>query len=144
MAKSRFSNSGRGPNGPSQRQLRVGELLRRSLADVLSRGEVHDPELAQYIVTVAEVRTSPDLRHATAFVSPLGGVGAKEMLKLLRQNRKTLRHILAGQVSLKYAPELHFELDHAFDQMDETRRMLADERVQRDIQTVSDVEEDED
>lgn len=130
MAQNRFSTGA----GPSQRQLRVGELIRRTLSDVLLRGDVHDPELNRYSITVGEVRTSPDLKIATAYVLPLGGAGAEEALAALRRNQGELRHHVAKAMSLKYAPQLRFVLDETFDRMDDTRRMFADERVRRDVE----------
>lgn len=129
MAKNRFHD---GP-GPSQRQLRVGELIRRTLSDVLARGDVHDPDLNRMSITVGEVRTSPDLKVATAFVLPLGGQGRDEALAKLRENRHEIRRQVAKQMSLKYAPELRFQIDETFDQMDETRRLFARDEVQRDL-----------
>lgn len=129
MASNRFNT---GP-GPSQRQLRVGELIRRTLSDVLLRGDVHDPELNRLSITVGEVRCAPDLKVATAYVMPLGGQGTEEALAALRRNRKELRHLVSREMTLKYAPELRFEIDRTFDQMDETRRLFSDETVRRDI-----------
>ncbi|WP_415182159.1 30S ribosome-binding factor RbfA [Phaeovulum sp.] len=129
MAQNRFPMG----KGPSQRQLRVGELIRRTLSDVLLRGDVHDPDLNRISVTVGEVSTSPDLKIATAYVSPLGGQGGEEMLKSLRRNSAELRHLVAKGLTLKYAPELRFQMDETFDRLDETRRMFSDARVQRDI-----------
>ena len=123
------------PRGPSQRQLRVGELIRRSLSDALARGDVHDPDLSRFVITVSEVRTSTDLKIATAYVMPLGGKGQQEALAALRRNKSELRHQMARELTLKYAPDLRFQLDESFDRMDETRRLLQDERVQRDIAT---------
>ena len=120
-------------SGPSQRQLRVGELIRRTLSEVLSRGEVHDPELNRMSITVGEVRVSGDLRVATAYVLPLGGQGAKEALVALNRNKGELRHHVVKGMTLKFAPELRFVIDETFDRMDQTRRMFADERVQRDV-----------
>ena len=129
MAQNRFSH---GP-GPSQRQLRVGELIRRTLSDVLLRGDVHDPDLNRHSITVGEVRTSPDLKVATAYVLPLGGQGADEALAALRRNAGELRHYVAKEMTLKYAPQLRFVLDETFDRMDDTRRLFEDERVRRDV-----------
>lgn len=120
-------------DGPSNRQLRVGELIRRALADLLMRGEVHDETVASASITVGEVRASPDLRHATVFVMPLGGVNAAEVLAALRRNKGELRREVARAVKLKYAPDLKFELDESYDRMDETRRLLDEARVRRDI-----------
>ena len=130
MAKNRFHD---GP-GPSQRQLRVGELIRRTLSDVLARGDVHDPELNRMSITVGEVRTSPDMRIATAFVLPLGGQGQEDVVKLLARNKGELRRAVSRKLALKFAPDLRFQLDETFDRMDETRRMLARAEVKKDLQ----------
>ena len=137
MASNRFNT---GP-GPSQRQLRVGELIRRTLSDVLLRGDVHDPDLNRHSITVGEVRTSPDLKVATAYVLPLGGHDAQEALAALRRNTRELRHLVAKDMSLKYAPNLRFVLDETFDRMDDTRRLFADERVRRDVEGDEDWDE---
>ena len=129
MAKNKFHS---GP-GPSQRQLRVGELIRRTLSDLLMRGEIHDPELTQLSITVGEVRTTPDQKVAPAYVMPLGGGHAEEALAALRRNSAEIRHQLARQTELKYAPRVRFELDETFDKMDETRRLFAQEDVRRDL-----------
>ncbi|AHC99299.1 30S ribosome-binding factor RbfA [Leisingera methylohalidivorans] len=130
MAKNKFHD---GP-GPSQRQLRVGELIRRSLSEVLARGDVHDPDLNRMSITVGEVRTSPDLKIATAFVLPLGGKGQEDVLKLLARNKGELRRAVGKKLGLKFAPDLRFRLDETFDQMDETRRMLSQDAVRRDTE----------
>ena len=129
MAKNKFHD---GP-GPSQRQLRVGELIRRSLSEVLARGDVHDPELNRMSVTVGEVRTSADLKIATAYVLPLGGEGRDEIVALLERNKGELRRMIGKKLALKYAPDLRFRLDTTFDQMDETRRLFKQDAVQRDL-----------
>jgi len=129
MAQNRFPRAA----GPSQRQLRVGELIRRRLSEVLARGDVHDPELNGMSITVGEVRTSHDLKIATAYVMPLGGQNRDAALEALRRNRAELRRMGAKALTLKFAPELRFQLDETFDQMDDTRRLFADERVRRDI-----------
>ena len=143
MAKNRFSSG----DGPSQRQLRVGELIRRTLSDVLIRGEVHDPDLNKISITVGEVRPSPDLKVATVYVAPLGGTlggeDAEVMLKALRRNTAELRHLVSRELTLKFAPELRFRIDETFDRLDETRRMFSDETVQRDIAHRDDGEDDE-
>jgi ribosome-binding factor A len=130
MAKNKFHD---GP-GPSQRQLRVGELIRRTLSDVLMRGDVHDPELNRLSVTVGEVRTSPDLKIATAYVLPLGGEGQEDVVGLLARNKSELRRIIGKKLALKYAPDLRFRIDETFDKMDETRRLFAQETVRRDTE----------
>ena len=130
MAQNRFHT---GP-GPSQRQLRVGELIRHRLSETLLRADVHDPDLNRHSITVGEVRASPDLKIATAYVMPLGGTDTEEALKALRRNSRELRHLVAKGLNLKYAPELRFQLDETFDRMDDTRRLFEDERVRRDIE----------
>ena len=139
MAQNRFSHG----NGPSQRQLRVGELIRRTLSDVLLRADVHDPDLNRHSITVGEVRTSPDLKVATAYVLPLGGNDAQEALAALRRNSAELRHLVSKGLTLKYAPQLRFQLDETFDRLDDTRRMFADERVRRDVDTSDDLDDNE-
>ena len=119
--------------GRSQRQLRVAEVIRRALSDILARGEVHDPELAHVSITVAEVRVTPDLRHATAFVLPLGGVNTAAIVKALTRNRVELRRHVTAQIDLKFSPELSFQPDTSFDQMDRTRDLLGSPEVQRDL-----------
>ena len=128
MGKNKFSEGG----GPSQRQLRVAELIRRTLSEVLARGDVHDTDLNRLSITVGEVRTSPDLRIATAFVLPLGGEGKEDVLKLLARNKGELRCLVSKKMALKHSPDLRFQLDETFDQMDETRRMLNQDDVRRD------------
>ena len=129
MGRKRFSPAA----GPSQRQLRVGELIRRTLGDVLSRGDVHDPDLNRMSITVGEVRTSPDLRVATAYVLPLGGRGRDEALEALRRNRGELRRAVSKALTLKFSPEIRFVIDESFDRMDETRRLLDSAEVRRDL-----------
>ncbi|MEL7279264.1 MAG: 30S ribosome-binding factor RbfA [Pseudomonadota bacterium] len=131
MAKNKFHD---GP-GPSQRQLRVGELIRRTLSEVLARGDIHDPELNRLSVTVGEVRTSPDLKIATAYVLPLGGDGRDDVIALLAKNKSELRRIIGKKLALKFAPDLRFRIDETFDQLDETRRLFEQDAVRRDIET---------
>lgn len=130
MAKNKF-NDGR---GPSQRQLRVGELIRRTMSEILARGDVHDPDLNRMSITVGEVRVSPDLKIATAYVLPLGGKGQDELLKLMARNRGELRRLVGRKMGLKHTPDLRFQIDHTYDQMDETRRILSNEVVRRDVE----------
>ena len=128
MAKSTSST------GPGQRQLRVGELIRRTLSEVLLRGDIHDPDLNRLSITVGEVRVNPDLRVATLYVLPLGGQGKDEVLKLLARNKGEIRRIIGKKLTLKFVPELRFQLDETFDRMDETRRLFAQDEVRRDIE----------
>jgi ribosome-binding factor A len=120
-------------SGPSQRQLRVGELIRRTLSEVLTRGEVHDPALDAVSITVGEVRVSPDLKVAVVHVMPLGGGDVEGAIAALARNKGELRRRVAGAMTLKYAPDLRFRADGTFDALDASRRLFAEERVQRDI-----------
>ena len=120
--------------GPSLRQLRVGELIRRTLSHVLMRGETHDPDLNRISITVGEVTTSPDLKIATAYVSALGGEKNDDIIKLLSRNKSDIRRAISKQMTLKYAPDLRFQLDETFDRMDNTRKLFADEKVKRDLE----------
>lgn len=130
--------------GPSQRQLRVGELIRRTLSDVLLRGDLHDPDLAGVSITVGEVRTSPDLRVATVYVLPLGGVNTKGILAALNRARSELRREVARQVRLRHSPELRFVMDESYDRMDQTRQMLSQDRVRRDLDDGDESEDERD
>lgn len=120
--------------GPSQRQLRVGELIRRSLTEVLMRGDLHDEALAGNSVIVSEARAAPDLKKVTAYVSTLNGENEDEVLAALKRMSKPLRHEVMQGLNLKFAPVLLFEIDRSFDRMDETRRMFSDPKVAQDIE----------
>lgn len=122
------------PAGPSQRQLRVGELIRRTLSEILASGELHDPGLEGVLVTVGEVRVSPDLKQATAFVLPLGGANGPALIEALARARPGLRHLLGRAMTLRHVPDLRFRLDDTFDRIDATRRLFEDERVRRDLE----------
>lgn len=126
-------NRGYSHEGPSQRQLRVGELIRRRLSEVLLQDDIHDPDLNRLSITVGEVRCSPDLKVATAFVLPLGGGDADGALAILRENRSEIRRQVARGLNLKFSPEIRFRIDETFDRMDDTRRLLGEDRVQRDL-----------
>ena len=119
--------------GPSQRQQRVAELVRHALAEVLQRGDIQDPVLGTHVVTVPEVRMSPDLKLATAYVMPLGGRDEAPVIAALERHRKALRQEVARRVNLKFAPELRFRRDETFDEAQRIDRLLRDERVQRDL-----------
>ena len=129
------------PAGPSQRQQRVAELVRHALAEVLSRGDIQDPVLTSHVVTVPEVRMSPDLRLATAYVMPLGGRDEKPVLQALDRHRKVLRQEVARRVNLKFAPDLRFLRDETFDEASRIDALLRSERVRRDVAQGSDEEE---
>lgn len=130
--------------GPSQRQLRVGEAIRRILSEALMRGDVHNDDLAGMSITVGEVKVSADLRVATAYVLPLGGKGAEAALKALNRSTGEIRHVIGREMTLKFVPEMRFMIDETFDRMDSMRKLFADERVQRDIATGSGDGDDED
>jgi ribosome-binding factor A len=119
--------------GPSQRQLRVGELIRHALAEMLVRGEIHDDVLASHVVTVSEARMSPDLRLATIYIMPLGGKDLADVLAALDRHRKFIRSEIARAVNLKFAPEIRFLSDETFDEADRIDRLLANDKVRRDV-----------
>lgn len=119
--------------GPSQRQLRVAELIRRRLSDVLHHGDIHDPDLNRLSITVGEVTCSPDLKVATAYVLPLGGGQRDEALEALKRNRSEIRRVVGKGLALKFSPEIRFRIDETFDRLDTTRAMFADENVRRDL-----------
>ena len=131
MAENKFNDN----SGPSQRQLRVGELIRRALSDILMQGSIHDPDLNRISVTVSEVTASPDLKIATAYVCPLGGQGGEDLIALLAKNKSEIRRSISKKLTLKYTPELRFRIDQTFDRMDETRRLFSQENVKRDLDT---------
>lgn len=127
--------------GPSQRVLRVGELIRHALADMLTRGEVHDPTLEGHMITVPEVRMSPDLRLATVYVMPLGGRDIDEVVAALERNKRFLRGELAHRVNLKFAPEIRFRADERFDEAERIEKLLRTPEVQRDLRPRKDDDE---
>lgn len=111
---------------PSQRQLRVGEVLRHALIDVLRESHIHDPDLADRSITVTEVRVSPDLKNATAFVVPLGGAAAELVLPALKRAAPYLRGQLARHLTLRFTPNLRFEFDASFDRAGRIDALLRD------------------
>jgi ribosome-binding factor A len=122
------------PSGPSQRALRVGEQIRRIMSQLLTRGEVHDPDLNRMSITVGEVRVTSDLSIATAYVLPLGGSGVEDALTRLRANKGEIRRLIAREMKLKHTPDLRFAADETFDQMDRTRALLSQDAVRRDLE----------
>jgi ribosome-binding factor A len=121
------------PKGPSQRMLRVGELVRHALAALFARGEIEDEVLSGAVITVPEVRMSPDLKLASAYVMPLGGERATEIVEALNRHRKFVRGRVAPEIDLKYAPEIRFYIDETFDEFGRIDALLRTERVQRDL-----------
>ncbi len=113
--------------------LRVGELIRHALSDLLSRGIVDDPVLAGHVITVPDVRMSPDLKLATAYVMPLGGRDVKEVVEALDRNRKMLRSEIAHRISMKFAPDIRFKVDRSFDYGAKIDAILDSPGVKRDL-----------
>jgi ribosome-binding factor A len=130
--------------GPSQRQLRVGELLRHALSDILRNTDIRDADLAGVSITVTQVRPSPDMRHATVFVQPLGGTNATAILAALNRHRAFVRGALGHTIELKFTPELRFEEDRSFAEAERIETILHSERVARDIHPSGDGDEDDD
>ena len=123
---------------PSQRQLRVGELVRHTMADMLTRGEVHDPVIEGHLITVPEVQMTADLRLATIYVMPLGGRDTDAVLTALERNKKFLRGEIAHRVNLKFSPDLRFRVDERFDEAERIEKLLRTPAVQRDLAPDSD------
>jgi ribosome-binding factor A len=121
------------PKGPSQRQLRVAELIRHTLAELLIRGEIHDDVIATHVITVPEVRMSPDMKVATIYVMPLGGKDVPEVLTAFERNRRYIRGEIAHHVNLKYAPDIRFLADESFSEADRIARLLHSPEVRRDL-----------
>jgi ribosome-binding factor A len=119
---------------PTQRQLRVGELIRHALAEMLARGEIYDDVLASHLVTIPEVRMSPDLRLASIYVMPLGGKDVQPVLAALERNKKYIRGEIAHEVNLKFAPDIRFMADETFDEADRIERLLASDKVRKDLE----------
>jgi ribosome-binding factor A len=117
----------------SQRQLRVGELVRHALSEMLTRGEVHDPTIEGHIITIPEVRMSADLRLATIYVMPLGGRDMKDVMAALERNRRYLRGEIARRINLKFAPEIRFHVDERFDEAERVEKLLRTPAVRRDL-----------
>jgi ribosome-binding factor A len=133
MARKNNHRDRESQSGPSQRALRVGELIRHAMSDMLTRGDVHDPVLEGHLVTVPEVRMSPDLRMATIYVMPLGGRDIKDVIDALERNKRFLRGEIAHRVNLKFAPELRFRVDERFDEAERIEKLLRTSAVQRDL-----------
>ncbi len=150
MGRKQHTRNASGPQGPSQRQLRAGELIRHALVEVLREEEIHDPALEGVSVTVTEVRMSPDLKHATCFVEPLGaGVDTaptaghvEEIVKALNAHARFLRGVLGRHIDMKFTPDLKFRHDESFDAAGRMERLFADPRVRADIERSGDGDED--
>jgi ribosome-binding factor A len=120
-------------SAPTQRQLRIGELVRHKLAEMLSRGEIHDDIIASHVITVPEVRLSPDLKLATAYVVTLGGDDTAVVIEALNRNKKYIRAQVAQAVNLKFAPDIRFLRDETFEEASRIDQLLASSRVRQDI-----------
>jgi ribosome-binding factor A len=129
--------------GPSQRQQRVAELVRHALSEVLARGDIQDDVITRHVITIPEVRMSPDLKLATAYVMPLGGKDERAVIAALERHKKVLRQEVARRVNLKFAPELRFRRDETFDEAARIDALLRSERVQRDTRKPTDDGDDE-
>ena len=135
--------------GRSVRLLRIGEQVRHALAELLSRREIRDPVLDAHIISVSEVRVSPDLRHATAFIMPLGGADAEPVLKALREHSRYIRGEVAKRLATKYTPDMQFRLDESFDAGAKIDAILRNPRIARDLEPdvkprrLSDIRDDE-
>lgn len=128
----------------SQRQLRVGEVIRHTLASVLLRGDVPWPQGYKVpMITITEVSVSPDLQNATAFVLPLGGTEAKDTVRVLNSVAKFFKHALAETAKLRYVPKLTFKVDDSFDYAQNIERLLNEPKVAKDLAKPSEVEEEE-
>jgi ribosome-binding factor A len=123
-----------GPATASQRQLRVGELIRHAMAEMLTRGEVHDPVIEGHMITIPEVRMTADLKLATIYVMPLGGKDVNEVIKALNDNKRYLRGEIAHRVNLKFAPDIRFRADERFDEAERIEKLLRTPAVRRDIE----------
>jgi ribosome-binding factor A len=130
----RHKNPRDGATGPTQRALRVGELVRHALAGMLTRGDVPDPVIETHLITIPEVRMSPDLKLATVYVMPLGGKDESEVIAALDRNKRYLRGEIAHRVKLKFAPDLRFRVDDRFDEAERIEKLLRTPEVQRDLQ----------
>jgi len=137
MARDHHRESG---SSPSQRALRAGEVIRHAIAEILSRGDVHDPVLEGHMITVPEVHMTADLRLATIYVMPLGGRDEKPVLEALERNKRYLRGEIARRVNLKFAPDIRFRLDERFGEADRIEQLLRSPQVKRDLGSAGDDE----
>jgi ribosome-binding factor A len=131
-------------SGPSQRALRAAEVIRHAIAEILSRGEVHDPVIQGHVITVPEVRLSPDLKVATIYVMPLGGRDTKAVLEALERNKRYLRGEIAHRVNLKFAPDIRFRIDERFEEAERIEKLLRSPEVQRDLKDADDPKDADD
>ena len=130
------------PAGPTQRMLRVGELVRHALAQLFALGEIEDDDLTGAVITVPEVRMSPDLRHASAYIMPLGGERAHEIVEALNRHQRFIRGRIAPELDLKFAPDIRFFVDETFEEFGKIDALLRSDRVQRDLDSDDDKSEE--
>jgi ribosome-binding factor A len=133
MARHRQHNRD-SPSGGSQRQLRVGELVRHALADMLTRGDVHDPVIERHMITIPEVRVTADLRLATIYVMPMGGRDAEQVVAAFERHKKYLRAEIAHRINLKFAPDIRFRIDDRFAEAERIDKLLRSPDVKRDLE----------
>jgi len=138
MSRRHVSSSRDRATGPTQRQLRVGEMLRHALAEVLRRDEIRDPDLSGVSVTITQIKPSPDMRHATVFCEPLGGKNAKGVIAALNKHKGFLRGEMGRLIALKFTPELRFIEDESFAEAQKIETLLKSSRVQQDLEKDSD------
>jgi ribosome-binding factor A len=131
MSRKKSSSTGK---GPSQRMLRIGEMVRHKLSELLIRGEIHDDVLASHVISISEVRISNDLKLATAYVLPLGGKDTAAVLAALEKHKKFIRAEVAQTLDLRYAPDIRFREDETFDEVSRIDRLLYSEKVRRDVE----------
>ena len=132
-----------GPTGPSQRQLRVGEMLRHALADILRQNDIRDPDLDGVSVTITQVKPSPDMRYATVYCEPLGGENAKVIIAALNRHKGFLRGEMGHRIATKFTPELRFVEDESFAEAEKIETILKSERVSRDLAADGESEDEE-
>jgi ribosome-binding factor A len=133
MGRHKQKHRDQAPGGGSQRQLRVGELVRHALAELLMRGEVHDPVIEGHLITVPEVRMTADLRLATIYVMPMGGRDADAVVAAFERNKKFLRAEIAQRINLKFAPDIRFRVDDRFAEAERIDKLLHSPEVARDL-----------
>jgi ribosome-binding factor A len=133
MARHKQKHRDQAPGGGSQRQLRVGELVRHAVAELLMRGEVHDPVIEGHLITVPEVRMTADLRLATIYVMPMGGRDADAVVTAFERNKKFLRAEIAQRINLKFAPDIRFRVDERFAEAERIDKLLHSPQVARDL-----------
>ena len=133
MARRRHQHDTGTSRSGSQRQLRVGELVRHALAEMLTRGDVHDPVIEKHLITVPQVQMTPDLRLATIYLMPLGGRDTDAVLAAFERNKRFLRGEIAHHVNLKFAPDIRFRIDQRFDEAERIEKLLRTPQVQRDL-----------